>query len=212
MNEFTIQLVSSASIDSFPENTLANFKNFFNGEISLEGDWRVYLSEIMFPSRINQVNSTRKYSSQGNKNRQRSLPSAVVSKSYKGVTVLINAGSYENLEHLMKAIRTATGLTKLSHQYNKITGVLVFFFGKNEGITFLDEDIPSILGFGVIKDGAGTHICSKMIDSFDNLAMCNVEAKAFVAAYPFDLLAGRQLIFVYNIRIEYQHIGDTKFR
>ena len=212
MHEFTIHLVSSASMDIFPENTLANFKNFFNEEISLQGDWRVALSEIIFPSRINQVNNTRiiKYSSEGNKNHQRSIPSGAVSKPYKGETVLINTGSYENLEHLIKAIKTATGLTKFSHQYNKITGVLVLFFGKNEGITFPDEEIPSILGFEGIKDGSGTHIGYKMIDSFDNLALGDGEAKAFVADYPFDLLAGKQLIFVYSNIIEYQHIGDTK--
>ena len=124
---------------------------------------------------------------------------------------MINTGSYENLEHLIKAIKTATGLTKFSHQYNKITGVLVLFFGKNEGITFPDEEIPSILGFEGIKDGSGTHIGYKMIDSFDNLALGDEEAKTFVADYPFDLLAGKQLIFVYsNIIEEYQHIGDTK--
>ena len=62
---------------------------------------------------------------------------------------------------------------------------MVLFFGKNEGITFPDEEIPSILGFGGIKDGSGTHIGYKMIDSFDNLAMSDGEAKAFVADYPF---------------------------
>ena len=84
----------------FPENTLANFKNFFNEEISLQGDW-IALSEIIFPSRIDHVNNTRiiKYSSEGNKNHQRSIPSGAVSKPYKGETVLINTGSYENLEH-----------------------------------------------------------------------------------------------------------------
>ena len=197
-------------MDIFPENSLANFKNFFNEEISLEGDWRVALSEIIFPSRINQVNSTRitKYSSEGNKNHQRSIPSGAVSKPYKGETVLINARSYENLEHLIKAIKTATGLTNFSHQYNKITGVLLLFFGKNEGITFPDGEILRIMGFGGIKDGSGTHFGYKMIDYFDNLAMSDGEAKAFVADYPFDLLAGKQLIFVYNNIIDYQHIGD----
>ena len=97
---------------------MANVKNFFNEEISLEGDWRVALREIMFPSRINQVISTEiiKYSGEGNKNHQRSILSGAVIKPYKGETVLINPGRYENLEHLIKAIKTATGLTKLDHQ------------------------------------------------------------------------------------------------
>ena len=99
----------------------------------------------------------------GNRNHQRSIPSGAVSKPYKGETVLINTGSYKNLEHLIKAIKTATGLTKFSHQYNKITGVLVLFFGKNERITFPDDEIPSTLGFEGIKDGSGTHIGYKML-------------------------------------------------
>ena len=49
-----------------------------------------------------------------------------------------------------------------------------------------------------------------MIDSFDNLALGDGEAKDFVADYPFDLLAGKHLIIVYSNIIEYQHIGDTK--
>ena len=133
----------------------------------------------MFPSRINQVQGTRiiKYFSEGNKNHQRSLPSGAVSKPYKGETFLIKVGSYENLEHLIKAINRATGQTKFSHQYNKIAGVLVLFFGKNERITFPDKEILSILGFGGIKDGLGTHIGYKMIDSFDISAMSDGEAK-----------------------------------
>ena len=40
--------------------------------------------------------------------------------------------------------------------------------------------------------------------------MSDGETKAFVADYPFDLPAEKQLIFVYSHIIEYQHIGDTK--
>ena len=42
----------------FPQNTLSSFKNYFNEEINLEGDWRVALSEIIFPAKINQVNKS----------------------------------------------------------------------------------------------------------------------------------------------------------
>ena len=137
------------------------------------------MSEIMFPSRINQVNSNLiiKNSSEGSKSHPRSIPTGAVSKPYKEETVLIIAESYENLENLIKAIKTATGLTKFSHQYNKITGVLVLFFGKNEGVTFLGEEILSILGFRGNKDGSGTHSGYKKIDFFDNLATADGEAK-----------------------------------
>ena len=51
MNEFTVHLVSSASMNIFPQNTLYAFKIYFNEEIYLEGDWRVALSEIIFPAK-----------------------------------------------------------------------------------------------------------------------------------------------------------------
>ena len=57
MNEFTVHLFSSASMKIFPQNTLSSFKNF-KEEINLEGDWRVALSEIIFPTKINQVNKS----------------------------------------------------------------------------------------------------------------------------------------------------------
>ena len=47
MNEFTVHLVSSASMNIFHQNTLSSFKNCFNKEINLEGDWRVAVSEIL---------------------------------------------------------------------------------------------------------------------------------------------------------------------
>ena len=143
MNEFTIHLVSSASMSIFPENALANLKNFFNEEISLEDDWRVALSEIMFPSRINHVNSTRiiKYSSEGNKTHQRSIPTGAVSKPYKGETVLINAGSFENLEHLIKAIKTATGLNNsvISTIKSQASVLVLFFLAKMKELYFLTK-------------------------------------------------------------------------
>ena len=51
------------------------------------------------------------------------------------------------------------------------------FFGKNEGITFPDNEIPSILGFNGIHDGSGYHIGYKMLDTFENLTIADDEEK-----------------------------------
>ena len=51
-DEFTVHVISSASMEIFDQNTLASFRNFFNDEIQLSGDWRVALSEIIFPTKI----------------------------------------------------------------------------------------------------------------------------------------------------------------
>ena len=55
MDEFEVHLLSTASLEIFGDNTLAAFKNQLPQNISLEGDWRVALSEIIFPSELNNL-------------------------------------------------------------------------------------------------------------------------------------------------------------
>ena len=52
---FTITLVSSASMNVFKDNTLVNFKNLLSEEINLQGEWQVAVTEITFPTQINNV-------------------------------------------------------------------------------------------------------------------------------------------------------------
>ena len=212
MNEFTVHLVSSASINIFPQNTLSLFKNYFNEEINLEGDWRAALSEIIFPATINQVNGSdlKVFSSESLKFHEKSIPFDAVSKPYGGERAIIGIGSYENRDHLLRFLKTTSGLPHFDYQFNKINGVLFLFFRKNEGITFPDNKILSILGFNGIHDGSGYHIGYKMLETLENLAMADDEEKSFVGDYPFDLSAGKQLIFIYVNIIEYQYVGDTK--
>ena len=54
-DEFTVHLISTASMDYFPDNTFDSFRNFCKEEIALDGDWRVALSEIIFPTKLNKV-------------------------------------------------------------------------------------------------------------------------------------------------------------
>ena len=58
MNEFTVHLVSSASMNIFPRNTVPLFKNYFNEEINLEVDWRVALIETIFQAKRTKVNKS----------------------------------------------------------------------------------------------------------------------------------------------------------
>ena len=51
-NESTAHVISSASMQIFKSKTLALFRNLFNDEIQLSGDWRVALSEIIYPTKI----------------------------------------------------------------------------------------------------------------------------------------------------------------
>lgn len=50
MKSVLVELVSNASTDIYPSNTLASFTNFFPEEILLDGNWQVALVQVTFPA------------------------------------------------------------------------------------------------------------------------------------------------------------------
>ena len=50
MESFTIELVSNASAQLFPDKTLSPFTNFSPQQLNLDGQWDVAISEISYPS------------------------------------------------------------------------------------------------------------------------------------------------------------------
>ena len=55
MDSFTIELVSNASLQLFPNNTLSSFTNFLPEQVNLNGQWEVGISEISYPSMYQNV-------------------------------------------------------------------------------------------------------------------------------------------------------------
>ena len=49
MDSTTRELVSNASRELFPNNTLRSFPNFLPEQVNLEGQWEVAISEISYP-------------------------------------------------------------------------------------------------------------------------------------------------------------------
>ena len=50
MESFTIELVSNASGELFPDKTLISFTNFLPEQLNLERQWEVAISELSYPS------------------------------------------------------------------------------------------------------------------------------------------------------------------
>ena len=50
MESFTIELVSNASAQLFPDNTLSSFTSFLPEQLNLDSQWEVAISEISYPS------------------------------------------------------------------------------------------------------------------------------------------------------------------
>ena len=220
LSDFTVNVISSASMDIFPNNTLASFRNFFSEALLLQGDWRVALTEIIFPSQIANVTTEdiTVYRTKGYERTQAANQKDVISKDkysrhpYMGEHVKLKTGVYEDVEQLLKEIKDRGNLENFEYSTDKITGKMQLEFGKHVGITFPDPEIPSILGFKGVRDPrtGGVHLGWKMDKVSDELLRDVGEKQVFTADYATDLSAGSQLMFVYIDIIGYQFIGDTK--
>ena len=211
-DEFTVHVISSASMEIFDQNTLASFRNFFNDEIQLSGDWRVALSEIIFPTKIEHITNgvLISYSLSGLEDHQRNSSGAnVISRPYNGERLAFMPGTFDTVTQLLATIKRTVGLPNFSFREIKSSGKFEIVFGKYEGITFPSDEIPSIIGFKGTPDGRGTHIGYKM-DTIANKLMKKDDTKAFMGDFPADLCAGKHLIFIYTNIIEYQYVGDAK--
>ena len=112
-DEFTVHVISSASMQIFGSNTLASFRNFFNDEIQLSGDWRVALSEIIFPTKIEHVvnGDLIAYSLKGYEDSQKiSSDASVISRPYNGEKLSFMTGNFDNINQLLGTIKRTVGL------------------------------------------------------------------------------------------------------
>ena len=75
-----------------------------------------------------------------------------------------------------------------------------------EEITFESPQIPSILGFKVLRDGTGYHIGYKESSHIHS----TLTSQNLISDYPVDISAGTQMMLVYLDIIRYQIVGDTK--
>ena len=164
-DEFTVHVVSSASMEIFDSNTLASFRNFFNDKIQLSGDWRVALSEIIFPTKIENIvnGNLTVYNLKDYEDSQKMSSRAnVISRPYSGQNLAFMPGTFDTVAQLLATIKRTVGLPHFSFREIKSSGKNEILIGKYKGITFPSEEIPSIIGFEGIPDGNGIHIGYKL--------------------------------------------------
>ena len=112
-DEFTAHVISSASMEIFDSNTLSSFQNFFNDEIQLAGDWRVALSEIIFPTKIEHIlnGDMVVYSLKGYEDSQKRATEAnVISRPYNGEKLSIMTGTCNSVVDIVTTIKRTVGL------------------------------------------------------------------------------------------------------
>ena len=187
MESFLIELVSNASAQLFPDNTLSSFTNFLPEQLNLEGQWEIGISEVSYPSMYQTVTAG-KFMFFDKK----------LSKSTE--IYYLEPGLYRSIMDIVEAMNI---LIQERHNHSgscikvKVPGrtqkVEIYLAKEGSGLAFFNTDLGHIFGsnvgneFGVMFREKGPH-------------------KPEIA---YDLVRINSLM-IYTDLIEYKIIGDTK--
>ena len=92
------------------------------------------------------------------------------------------------------------------YDFDTVTQKLVLKFGPNEGLSFEDEEVPSILGFKGIRD-ISNHVFIHFGYKSENKGN---SLNRHVGDFPVDITCGSQILFVYIDITEHQNVGDVR--
>ena len=187
MDSFTIELVSNASGELFPDNTLSSFTNFLPEQVNLEGQWEVAYSELSFPSMYQNITEGK-------------FRFFVKKNSKSTSTYSIEPGLYTSVTDIVEAMNTLiqernnhneTCITvKVSRRTQK---VVIMLANDISGLAFCSTDLGHIFGnnvgneFGVLMIGKGPH----------------------EPEFAYDLVRIHSLM-IYSDQVEYNIVGDTR--
>ena len=187
MDSFTIELVSNASGELFPDNTLSSFSNFLPEQVNLEGQWEVAISEISYPSMYRNITEgyfkffDEKFSkSTSTYNLEPGLYTSITD-----IVAAMNTLSQERNNHNETCITV-----KVSRRSQKVVLLLA---DDSSDLAFCSTDLGHIFGnnvgnqFGVLIKGKGPH----------------------EPQFAYDIVRIHSLM-IYSDLVEYSIVGDTK--
>ena len=187
MDSFTIELLSNASGEMFPDNTFSSFTIFLPEQVNLESQWEVAISEISYPSMCQNI--TEGYFK---------FFEEKLSKSTSNYN--LEPGLYTSITDIVEAMNTliqernnrnVTCITvKVSRRSQKVVIILA---NDSSGLAFCSADMGHIFGnnvrsqFGVFMKGKGPH----------------------EPQFAYDLVRIHSLM-IFSDLVEYSIFGDTK--
>ena len=187
MESFTIELVSHASAQLFPDNTLSSFTNLLPEQLNLDGQWEVAISEISYPSMYQNVTEG-KFMFFDKKLSESSEFYYLEPGLYPSITDIVEAMNILIQERHNHSENCTKG--KVSRKTLKVEICLA---NEASGLAFFNTDLGHIFGsnvgneFGVILRRKGPH-------------------KPKIA---YDIVRIHSLM-IYTDLIEYKIVGDTK--
>ena len=196
---FTINLVSNASMQLFPTNTMARFTTLLPQKMELLGDWEVAVLEVSWPAKVKNITNSSFAISRFDAASRPTRPNH---------NQTIPDGYYPTIDTLMTKLmqtiyqdaRIETGLP-VSWEVDTVTQKLqVCFTGRAPTdqfcLLFKSEDLSNTLGI-------------------TDTIYCTVETQkqkgyAVRGTYPIDLQGGRHTMFLYCDLIQNEILGDAQ--
>ena len=187
MDSFTIELVSNASGELFPDNTLTSFTNFLPELVNLEGQWEIAISEIFYPSMYQNITEGyfKFFDEKGSKS---TSTYSIEPRLYNSITDIVEA---KNTLIQERNNNNETCITvKVSRRTQKI---VIMLANDTSRLAFCSTDLGHIFGnnvgnpFGVLMKGKGPH----------------------EPEFAYDIVRVH-LLMIYSDLVEYNVVGDTK--
>lgn len=208
MNEFDIYIESTGSMDVYPGNRMAVFRNLLPEPLQLDGDWRVALAEIVFPSSIKNITTTGYMIYTPKTPYDNSPPtkpgSTIVRRENWANNATFNPGEYQSVDEVLKVLELGTSSKKPLAKAEVQGNIVHLKFNEGYGLSFPDRSILNVLGFKGVPDTnrGGFFIGSNRL--------VQEQAQPIKADFPFDITTGTDIFFVYCNMIEQQNIAGTK--
>ena len=209
MNEFDIYLESTGSMEVYPGNRMAVFRNLLPEPLQLDGDWRVALAEIVFPSSIKNVTSTSymiytpktPYDSSSH---VKPSSGTIVRREDWSDNATFPAGEYKSVLDILNILKEGTSSKKPLAEAKLQDNVVELKFNKGYGISFHDRSILNVLGFtGAFDTNRGGFFIgsNKLVQE---------QPQPIRGEFPSDIITGTEIFFVYCNIIEQQNVAGTK--
>ena len=149
-------MVSTASAEVYPQNTLSAFTNCLPEQLNLEGDWEVALLEISYPSLINNLTKGNFWYIHKNEKYPKTNHYVTQIELNQFISCTIEPGLYQSTDQILIAVNE--NLKKnwegnknnfnLSWSVNQITRKIDFTLPHKDSLSvFGNPDLNCILGF-----------------------------------------------------------------
>ena len=187
MDSFTIELVSNASVELFPNTTLSTFTNFLPEQIDLEGQWEVAISEKSYPSKYQNVTEG-KFKIFDEKFSKSPTAHNLEPGLYSSITDIVEA---MNMLIQERNNHNETCLTlKVSRRTQK---VVIMLANDTSGLAFYSTDLGHIFGNNVGNE----------------FAILMIGKRPHEHELAYDIVRIHSLM-IYSDLVEYNNVGDTK--